>query len=139
MEWFEQAREAEQLRDWDTAISLVSARAVCSSADYHAHDVHLWHMDLLVGAGRFAELAELARTDSHARRRLNKALRARGDVAGLRERVEAGDGSALYGLVQLLCETGRIEEAERAVRDLGPENEYAQQTLERFRPSPDGP
>ncbi|MFI8184264.1 hypothetical protein OG539_40345 [Actinacidiphila glaucinigra] len=78
MEWFEQARAAEQARDWDTAIALVSAHAECYARDHHMHSNHLWHMDLLVRAERFPELAELARTDVHARRRLNSSLGERG-------------------------------------------------------------
>jgi len=63
---------AEGIRDWNAAISLVSARAECYSTDFHAHDNHLWHMDLLVRAERFEQLTELALTDVHARRRLNR-------------------------------------------------------------------
>lgn len=76
--WFEQARAAEDLNDWDTAIALVAPRAECYSADYHAHHNHLWHLDLLARAGRHADLAELATTDVHARRRLNRSLRESG-------------------------------------------------------------
>lgn len=78
VEWCERVRVAEELRDWDTAIALVSAHAACYSADYNAHNNHLWHMDLLVRAERFAELADLARVDVHARRRLNAVLRGPG-------------------------------------------------------------
>ena len=75
VEWLEKARQAERREDWDTAISLVSAHAECYSADHHAHNNHLWHMDLLARAGRLDELTRLARSDVHARRRLraNKA------------------------------------------------------------------
>ena len=72
MEWFELVRVAEESQDWDTAIALVSAHAECYSADFYAHNNHLWHMDLLARAERFAELADLARVDIHARRRLDK-------------------------------------------------------------------
>ncbi|WP_189925427.1 hypothetical protein [Kitasatospora xanthocidica] len=129
MEWFEQAREAEQLRDWDTAITLVSARAECYSADSYAHDNHLWHMALLARAGRLAELTELALTDVHARRRLNASLRERGMEAELRMRAKGGDRGALYGLVRLLCETSRAQEANQAVQDLGREDQHAHQIL----------
>ncbi|WP_158702496.1 hypothetical protein [Kitasatospora sp. MMS16-BH015] len=79
MNWFEQASAAEASGDWDLAITLVSPYAECFSADHHRHHNHLWHLDLLVLAQRFDELTELARTDPHARRRLNRALR---DQAG---------------------------------------------------------
>ncbi len=75
VEWVEQAKEAEERRDWDTAIALVSAHAECYSANFHAHDHHLWHMDLLARAQRIEELMDLARVDVHARRRLNRLLR----------------------------------------------------------------
>ncbi|MER7107728.1 hypothetical protein [Streptomyces sp. NPDC000229] len=133
MEWYEQARAAERVRDWDTAIALVSARAECYSADSHAHDSHLWHMRLLVSAERFTQLTELALTDVHARRRLNRSLHERGMDAALRHRAEGGDSGALYHLVNLLCETGRLQEARAAVQDLGPENDYAQQLVADFR------
>ncbi|MGW3078800.1 hypothetical protein [Kitasatospora sp. NPDC001132] len=135
MEWFEQARDAEQLRDWDTAITLVSARAECYSADSYAHDNHLWHMALLARAGRFAELTELALTDVHARRRLNASLRERGMEAALRMRAEDGDRDALYGLVRLLCETNRVQEADQAVHDLGRDDQHAHQIVAGFRSS----
>ncbi|MEV8002038.1 DUF6879 family protein [Streptomyces parvus] len=78
VEWREQAQAAEQVSDWDTAISLLSAHAECCSIDSYAHGNHLWHMDLLVRAERFDQLAELAVTDVHARRRLNRALQEQG-------------------------------------------------------------
>ncbi|MGR6975084.1 hypothetical protein ACU639_36855 [Streptomyces cynarae] len=102
MEWFEQARAAEQLRDWDAAIALVSAHAECYSTDHYMHDNHLWHMDLLARAERFSELTELALTDVHARRRLNRSFRERGMEAALRSRAKDGDRDALYVLVRLL-------------------------------------
>ncbi|MDT0267471.1 hypothetical protein RM844_14360 [Streptomyces sp. DSM 44915] len=120
MEWWERAREAERLRDWGTAIALVSAHADCYSADHQLHDNHLWHLELLARAGRFAERTERARTDVHARRRLNRALREQGMESALRGRAHAGDRDALYVLVRLLGETNRAREAHRAVRDLGP-------------------
>ncbi|MCZ4096110.1 hypothetical protein [Streptomyces sp. H39-C1] len=135
MKWFEQAQAAEQRRDWNTAIALVSARAECYSADSSAHSNHLWHMDLLARAERLTELTELALTDLHARRRLNRSLRERGMEAALRGRAKDGDRGALYGLVRLLCETSRLHEAHRAVQDLGPEDQYAHQIVAGF-PSP---
>jgi hypothetical protein len=133
MEWFEQVRAAEQLRDWDTAIELVSAHAECYSADASMHDNHLWHMDLLARAGRLAELTERALGDVHARRRLNTVLRERGMEAELRNRAEGGDRGALYALVRLLCETSRAHEAHRAIQDLSPQNQYAYRIVARFR------
>ncbi|MEU9318291.1 hypothetical protein [Streptomyces sp. NPDC048295] len=129
MEWSEQAREAEEQGDWDTAIALVSAHAECYSTDHYAHDNHLWHMRLLARADRLTELSELARTDVHARRRLNRSLRDRGMETTLHERAEDGDRDALYCLVRLLCETSRTEQARQTVAGLAPENEYAQEII----------
>ncbi|MGI5254539.1 hypothetical protein [Actinacidiphila glaucinigra] len=134
MEWFEQVLAAEEARDWDTAIALVSAYAECFSGDHYRHDNHLWHMDLLVRAERFPELAELARTDVHARRRLNGSLGERGMRAALRSRAEDGDRHALYVLLRLLCETDRVQEARGVVQDLGPEDQYANEIVAGFRP-----
>ncbi|MFB6557871.1 hypothetical protein ACFCYH_02995 [Streptomyces sp. NPDC056400] len=133
MEWHERAQAAEEIGNWDTAISLVSARAECYSADYQAHHNHLWHMDLLVRAERFDQLAELAVTDVHACRRLNKSLYERGMETELRNRAGDGDSGALYHLVRWLYGTGRPQEACRAVEDLGPEDEYAHQLLADLR------
>ncbi|MEU1622447.1 hypothetical protein ABZ479_34790 [Streptomyces sp. NPDC005722] len=66
MDWFEQAEAAEERRDRDAAIALAGAHAECCSPDPYRHDSHLWHMDLLLRAGRLPQLAELARTDVHA-------------------------------------------------------------------------
>ncbi|MFE7838770.1 hypothetical protein ACFU53_22800 [Streptomyces sp. NPDC057474] len=132
-EWFEQALAAEQRGDWDVAIALISAHAECYSTDPDAHANHLWHMDLLARAGRLPELTERALTDVHARRRLNRSLRERGMDASLRNRAEDGDRGALYVLVRLLCETGRVQEAHRAVQDLGPEDQYAHEIVAGFR------
>ncbi|MEU5093194.1 hypothetical protein [Streptomyces sp. NPDC020996] len=138
MEWFEQARAAEQRRDWDVAIALVSTHAECYSTDPSRHDNHLWHMDLLARAERLSELTERALTDVHARRRLNASLRERGMESALRNRAEDGDRGALYALVRLLCETSRIPEAHRVVQDLGLDDQYAHQIVARFRsPSSD--
>nr|WTB28692.1 hypothetical protein OG781_03225 [Streptomyces sp. NBC_00830] len=133
MEWFEQARAAELLPDWEAAIALVSAHAECYSTDHYMHGNHLWHMDLLARAERFSELTELALTDVHARRRLNRSLCERGMEAELRSRAKDGDRDALYGLVRLLCETNRAQEAHRAVQDFGSEDQYAHQIVARFR------
>ncbi|MGW2588745.1 hypothetical protein ACWCXC_00515 [Streptomyces sp. NPDC001515] len=132
MQWFEQAEEAERLRDWDTALTLVSARAECFSDDHSLHGNHLWHMDLLVAAGRFQELAELALTDAHARRRLNRGLRDRRLEPALRGRAEQGDPDALYVFLRLLCETDRVPEAHRTVRDIAPDNAYARGIVESY-------
>lgn len=135
VQWFEQARAAEQRRDWDAAIALVSAHAECYSTDPYRHDNHLWHMDLLARAERLAELTERARTDVHARRRLNTSLRERGMEAALRNRAKDGDRGALYVLVRLLCETSRTQEAHRVVQDLGLDDQHAHQIVARFRSS----
>ncbi|WP_428953326.1 tetratricopeptide repeat protein [Streptomyces sp. cg35] len=135
MRWFEQAQAAEQSGDWDTAIPLVSAHAECYSTDYTKHGNHLWHMDLLVHAGRLAELTDLAHMDIHARRRLNRALRDRGLASVLHERAETGDRDALYRLVRLLCETGRTERARETVEEIAPRDQYAQEILAAFEAS----
>ncbi|MFI6645419.1 hypothetical protein [Streptomyces sp. NPDC050504] len=133
MEWREQVQEAEQSGDWDAAISLVSARAECYSSVFHAHDNHLWHMDLLIRAERFDQLTKLALTDVHARRRLNRSLHERGMDTALRHRAEAGDSSALYHLVKLLCERDQFQEAHETVERLDPENAYAHRLVAEFQ------
>ncbi|MEU8760132.1 hypothetical protein [Streptomyces sp. NPDC048659] len=139
MTWFEQAERAEQSGDWDTAIALVSAHAECFTGDGYAHGYHLWHMDLLVRAERDDELTELARTDVHARRRLNRALRDRGDTTRLSERARGGDRDALYCLLRLLCRTAGTEQARRTLRELDPDNQYARDIIAAAEaPSPDG-
>lgn len=115
------------------AIALVSAHAECFSADPSRHDSHLWHMDLLARADRFSELTERAITDVHARRRLNRALRQRRMGTALRNRAREGDRHALYTLIHLLCETSRMHEADQAVQDLGPDDQYARQIVASFR------
>ncbi|MFC8869353.1 hypothetical protein ACFUAC_17095 [Streptomyces sp. NPDC057148] len=129
MDWLERARAAERLQDWDEAIALVSAHAECFSDDPDLHDNHLWHMDLLARAERIPELTERALTDNHARRRLNRSLRERGMEAALRDRAEDGDRGALYVLVRLMCETGRVQEAQKVVAETGPEDQYARQIV----------
>ncbi|MFJ8883846.1 hypothetical protein ACIRJR_10580 [Streptomyces sp. NPDC102402] len=125
MKWFEQARAAEEREDWDTAVLLTAGHARCYG-DSEEHDSHLWHMDLLVRAQRFAELTERALTDVHARRRLNRGLRDQGREAALRHRAAGGDVDALYVLLRLLCGTGRSEEAGQVLQEVAPENPYAQ-------------
>lgn len=135
MDWLERARAAEQLQEWDVAIALVSTHAECFSKDPDMHDNHLWHMDLLARAERIPELTERALTDNHARRSLNRSLRERGMEAALRIRAEDGDRGALYALVRLMCETGRVQEAQKTVQDIGPGDQHAHQIVARgFRP-----
>ncbi|MEU4091744.1 hypothetical protein [Streptomyces sp. NPDC026673] len=138
MDWFEKARAAERLQDWDEAIALVGAHAECYSTDYLMHDNHLWHMDLLASAARFTELTELALSDVHARRRLNRALRDQGMEAVLRDRAKDGDRDALYVLVRLLCETDRVQEADQVIQDFGREDQYAHEIATGFRSPPGG-
>ncbi|MBO3737100.1 hypothetical protein [Actinoplanes flavus] len=71
-DWHARALAAEERKDWDEAITLVSAHAECFSADHYRHNSHLWHMRLLALAGRRPELEQLATTDSHARRALGR-------------------------------------------------------------------
>ncbi|MBT2369127.1 hypothetical protein J7E88_28380 [Streptomyces sp. ISL-10] len=122
-----------ELRDWEAAIALVSAHAECYSIDHCMHDNRLWHMDLLARAERFSELTELALTDVHTRRRLNRSLRDQGMEAVLRGRAKDRDRDALYVLVRLLCETNRVQEAHRAAQEFGPEDQHAHQIVARFR------
>ncbi|WP_330461612.1 hypothetical protein OIB37_34930 [Streptomyces sp. NBC_00820] len=133
MQWYERAQEAERDQNWDVAIALVTAHAECVSVDPYRHNNHLWHMDLLARAERLPELAELALTDAHARRRLNRAFRRRGMVPELRSRARKGDRDALYVLVRLLCETDRAQEASQAVQDYGPEDQYAREIVAGLR------
>ncbi|MFI6874582.1 hypothetical protein ACIBL6_14175 [Streptomyces sp. NPDC050400] len=137
--WFEQASAAETAGDWDIAIDLVSARAECYSTDYSAHGNHLWHMDLLVRAQRLDELAERARSDVHARRRLNRALRDQGMEAALHRRASGGDRDAFYQLVRLLCGTSQLDRARGAVEEIDAENQHAWEILARFGVSPNSP
>ncbi|MFC8723174.1 hypothetical protein, partial [Kitasatospora sp. NPDC057198] len=111
--------EAVRRGDWDAAIALVSAQAECHSADYQAHNSHLWHMDLLVAAGRLEELERLGRTDVHARRRLHRALREQGRAPELRALAADGDRGALRALIRLLGESGRAGEARRGAHEPG--------------------
>ncbi|WP_079169388.1 MULTISPECIES: hypothetical protein [unclassified Streptomyces] len=137
MKWHERVLTAEHRQDWEEAIALVQPHAECYSIDHHRHDNHLWHMDLLARAGRFAELAERALADVHARRRLNRALRERGMDSELRSRATDGDRDALYALLRLLCETNRRQEAERVVQALAPGDDHAHQIVD--CPTPPSP
>jgi hypothetical protein len=92
-------------------------------------------MDLLARSGQLVELTNLAGTDVHARRRLNRALRDRGEDAMLRERAETGDRDALYVLIRLLCGTGRIGRARQTIEEIDPQNQYAQEILAGFEAS----
>ncbi len=49
--------------------------------------------------------------------------------AALCGRDEAGARDALYVLVRLMCETGRVREAQKVVADIGPEDQYARQIV----------
>jgi hypothetical protein len=131
VKWFEEAQEAERREDWDTAIALVSAHAE-PYADSDRHDCHLWHLDLLARADRLPELAERATTCVHARRRLNRSLRERGNETALRERADDGDRGALYALLRLLGEAHRIEEARRVVAEVDPDNAYAREVVAEY-------
>lgn len=51
--------------------------------------------------------------------------------AALRDRAEDGDRDALYVLARLMCETGRVEEAQKVVQDIGPDDQYAHQIVAR--------
>ena len=93
---------AEERHDWDEATSIVSSIAGCYSQDYNRHDAHLWHMHLLVQAGRLDELARLAESDPHARRQLDRSLYEAGDTLRLRHRAEDGDKYARYKLLETL-------------------------------------
>lgn len=100
--WAETARSPERRHAWDEAISLVELVAECDSRDYVCQDAHLWHMHLLAQAERFDELSELAESDRHARRRLDRALYAAGRYDDLRSRASRGDeyASLLFARVR---------------------------------------
>ncbi|MEU5943714.1 hypothetical protein ABZ807_32210 [Micromonospora sp. NPDC047548] len=123
------AEAAEGRGDWATAIAMVSGFSECYSRDHYRHDAHLWHMELLVKAGLLHELAELAKTDVHARRRLDRFLYEEGRDSELRRRAERGDKTALYLLVRLLRARGdaRGEQtvAQQAVADIDAADTYA--------------
>ncbi|MFB6394616.1 hypothetical protein AAFH96_16095 [Polymorphospora sp. 2-325] len=104
--------------DWATAIAVVSGFAECYSRDHYRHNTHLWHMKLLVKAGLLDELADLAETDVHARRQLDRFLYEEGRDVELRRRAERGDKTALYFLVRLLRAQGEQMVAQQAVADI---------------------
>jgi len=135
--WRDAAQAAEDRGDWDEAIALVSAVAECHSADYMRHDDHLWHMDLLVKAERLEELAVLAESDNHARRRLDRYLREQRRDQDLRIRAEHGDRYALYLLVRLLCEQGDDHAARQAIADIDADNSYALELVDRAARTPE--
>jgi hypothetical protein len=111
--------------DWATAIAMVSKVSESYSPDHNRHSLHLWHLDLLVKAGRLHELAELAKTDTPARRRLDRFLYEDGRDSELRQRAEHGDKLALYYLVRLLRARGERTAAQQAVADIDPADTYA--------------
>ncbi len=89
------------------------------------HNAHLWHMDLLAKAGRIDELATLAETDVHARRRLDRFLYENGCDDDLRQRAQRGDKAALYNLVKLLRQRGEQTGAQQVVDEIDPADQYA--------------
>jgi len=70
-------------------------------------------------------LAELAKTDVHARRRLDRFLYEEGRDSELRRRAEHGDKTALYLLVRLLRARGEQTAAQQAVADIDATDTYA--------------
>jgi hypothetical protein len=119
------AESAEARGDWAMAIAMVAEFSECYSHDYHRHDAHLWHMELLVKAGLLPELAEYAKTDIHARRRLDRFLCEQGRDSELRQRAQNGDKTALYLLVRLLRTRGEQTAAQQAVADIDPTDAHA--------------
>lgn len=119
------AEAAEERGDWAAAIAIVSGYAECYGRDHHRQNAHLWHMELLVKAGLLYELAEHARTDVHARRRLDRYLYEEGHDSKLRQRAQRGDKTALYFLVRLLRERGEQAAAQKAAVDIDPTDTYA--------------
>ncbi|WP_407567186.1 hypothetical protein [Polymorphospora sp. A560] len=69
-------------------------------------------------AGLLDELADLAETDVHARRQLDRFLYEEGRDVELRRRAERGDKTALYFLVRLLRAQGEQMVAQQAVADI---------------------
>ncbi|WP_211364551.1 hypothetical protein [Micromonospora palomenae] len=119
------AEAAEARGDWAMAIAMVSSFSECYSQDHYRHNAHLWHMELLVKAGLFPELAEHAKTDVHARRRLDRFLYEEGRDSELRQRAQRGDRTALHFLVRLLRARGERTAAQQAVADIDPADTYA--------------
>ncbi|MEU0559548.1 hypothetical protein [Dactylosporangium sp. NPDC006015] len=125
--WFDHAaaEAAEARGDWTTAIAVVSEFAECYSQDFHRHNAHLWHMDLLARAGLLDELADQAGVDVHARRRLDRLLFEEGRAGELRRRAEDGDKTALHLLVRLLRAQGQRAAAVRAAADIDADRKRA--------------
>ncbi|MGI5176330.1 hypothetical protein ACQEVZ_08385 [Dactylosporangium sp. CA-152071] len=125
--WFDHAaaEAAEARGDWTTAIAVVSEFAECYSQDFHRHNAHLWHMDLLARAGLLDELADQAGIDVHARRRLDRLLFEEGRAGELRRRAEDGDKTALHLLVRLLRAQGQQAAAVRAAADIDADRKRA--------------
>ncbi|WP_433393056.1 hypothetical protein [Micromonospora sp. KLBMP9576] len=119
------AEAAEARGDWAMAIAMVARFSECYSHDHYRHNAHLWHMELLVKAGLLHELAERAKTDVHARRRLDRLLYEEGRDGELRQRARRGDKTALYFLVRLLRARGEQTAAQQAVVDIDPADTYA--------------
>lgn len=119
------AEAAEARGDWAMAIAMVAGFSECYSHDHYRHNAHLWHMELLVKAGLLHELAERAKTDVHARRRLDRFLYEEGRDSELRRRVQRGDKTALCFLVRLLSARGEQAVAQQAVADIDPADTYA--------------
>jgi hypothetical protein len=130
------AEAAEARGDWATAIAMVSGFSECYSRDHDRHNAHLWHMELLVKAGRLHELAEHAKADVHARRRLDRFLYEEGRDSELRQRALRGDRTALYFLVRLLRARGEQLAAQQAVADIDTTDTYAIELA--HRPLADG-
>ncbi|MEU2036691.1 hypothetical protein [Nocardia amamiensis] len=76
-------------------------------------------------AGRIDELATLAETDVHARRRLDRFLYENGCDGDLRQRAQRGDKAALYFLVKLLRRRGEQTAAQQVVDEIDPADQYA--------------
>lgn len=89
------------------------------------HNAHLCHMDLLAKAERIDELATLAETDVHARRRLDRFLHETGRDGDLRQRAQRGDKAALYYLVKLLRRRGEQASAQQLANEIDPADQYA--------------
>jgi hypothetical protein len=105
------------------SVSAEFASAARQSPDdddlHHAlYQAHLGRLDALAGAGRLDELAALAETDNHARRRLDRQLHHERRADDLRARAIGGDRTALLLLIRLLRSQGEDDAARQAVQDL---------------------
>jgi hypothetical protein len=89
------------------------------------YEAYLGRLDALARAGRLDELATLAETDNHARRRLDQQLHHEGRADDLRARAIRGDRTALFLLIRVLRARGDDEAARQAVQDLAPDDDYA--------------